>query len=511
MKRLETRGMKFNGGMHLHSLASLARYAVADEKRVYAGEETALNMQANNHLMTSGFHRMDPFFNPIDPHVRRAVKRVVAEIAERYGDEPSFTGLTLVLPRHKLFTFGSIQSGYNDMNIRWFEQETGIRVPVEPQDPKRFSKAYQWLMANARAEWIAWRCRKIHDYYKELAGILSAKRSDLKLTVNLFARPELYHERLAHYASSDDILAETLGEAGLDYRLFADAENIVLSWTMVPADYRFYRIKGPDAASARDHRTAYIAPEITSPLRLLRAGAWAKLHDRYFEDAIGRTDPLPLGVKEIGWRVSTLNANSFHSMEMPVLALNNFDALNITKGGFVIGTYGMEPELRKFAKAFRALPAVPFEDVEGLADPVRVRQKVVDGKAYFYVLNCLPVPADIRLELSPQRAVTDLMTGTPAKRGGEFHLKLAPYELRSFRVDAVRPVIVGGQTRVSGQFVSGLRSRLAALDTGSPSETGAGAYLKLARRCLDEGRYARLYFLLQESWTKAAAGAGAEH
>ncbi|MCP5117763.1 MAG: hypothetical protein GY953_43630, partial [bacterium] len=175
---------------------------------------------------------------------------MVAEIAERYGDEPSFTGLSLVLPRHKLFAFGSIQSGYNDVNVRRFEQDSGIRVPVGADDPQRFSKAHQWLMSNAKSEWIAWRCRKIHDYYKELAGNLSAKRSDLKLTVNLFARPELYHGRLADHSSSGDIMAETLGEAGLDPNLFIDDENIVLSWTMVPSDYRFYRIRGPQAPFA---------------------------------------------------------------------------------------------------------------------------------------------------------------------------------------------------------------------------------------------------------------------
>src|ERR1019366_10764224 len=126
----------------------------------------------------------DPAYNPLDPHVQAAVKAIVKEIADRYGDEPAFTGLSLVLPRHKLFAFGSIASGYNDINLTAFQRDTGIRIPVDPpvgtKDRQRFAKSYAWLMANARQPWIDWRCRKIHEYYKELADILSHKRKDLK-------------------------------------------------------------------------------------------------------------------------------------------------------------------------------------------------------------------------------------------------------------------------------------------------------------------------------------------
>jgi len=377
---------------------------------------------------------------------------------------------------------------------------------VDSTSSQRFSQAYEWLMKNARREWIGWRCQKIHSYYKEMADILSSKRSDLKLIVNLFARPELYHERLADYISSENIMAETLGEAGLDPELFINDENIVLSWTAVPADYRFFRIQGPKAAFAEDHRTTYIAPEITSTLRDAHAGAWLKLHDRYFEDDIGRTNPLEdLGVKEIGWRVSTLNANTFHSIEMIVQAMNSFDALNITKGGFVIGTFGMEQELTKFAKAFRAIPAVSFDDVKDLSDPVRVRQKVVDGKLYFYVLNCLPVSVGINLKFNTFSSVIDLVEDKMIGDVDRLSLNLAPYELRSYRADIDKSIIAGGQTNLSGKFIKSLQSRIVDLDRYNKRDENIEAYLNYAHKLLKENRFSRLYFLLQESWTKKLA------
>ena len=388
MKRLHARGMKFNAGMSIHDLPSLAPHVILDERRVLGGEETAINVRADNRLHYTGSHSVDTNYNPLDPNVQAGVKRVVAEIAGRYGDEPAFTGITLVLARHKLFSFGSIESGYNDINLRRFQQETGVRIPVDPRDAKRFSRSYEWLMKNARGEWVAWRCRKIHEYYRELADILTARRADLKLTVGMFAHPYLYHARLAQYAGSKDILAETLGEAGIDPNLFANDRNVVIGWTMAPADHRFFGARKDGHATPEEHRTAYIAPEITAHLRKAVGGAAAILHDRYFENDIGRTQPMKgLGVAEVGWRASTLNAAWPHSMEMVAAAVNNFDALEVTKGGYLIGTYGMEDELRRFAAAFRALPAVPFEDVPGMEDPVRVRQKIVDGKSFFYVLN----------------------------------------------------------------------------------------------------------------------------
>ena len=500
MKRLETHGMTFNGGLQIHGLASLAPYSIIDEGRVLAGEETAINMQNNNHLLTKGFHEADPDYNPLDPHVQAAVKAIVAEIADRYGDEPAFTGLTLVLPRHKLFAFGSIASGYNDINLRAFQSDTGIRMPVDPRDPQRFSKSYEWLMANAKQRWVAWRCRKIHDYYAELARILSAKRPDLKLTVNLFPRPELYHERLANYISSKDIMAETLGESGLDPNLYAKDANIIVSYTMVPADYRFYRIAKPRNALAEAHRTAYIAPEITAPIRNLPNGAWAKLHDRYFENPIGQTSPIPgLGVKEVGWRVSTLTPNSFHSLEYYALAVNNLDALDITKGGFVIGTFGMEQWVGRFAQAFRALPAIRFDDVKGLEDPVRVRQAVVDGKAYFYLLNCLPATADVSLDLAPRARATDLVLQQPAGESGRLQVHLQPYELRSYTSDSGQAVVLGGSATTDGEFVSGLKAQMRAAEVRAAGDP----HFKLAQECLSQGRYSRLFRLLQESWNRA--------
>jgi hypothetical protein len=188
--------------------------------------------------------------------------------------------------------------------------------------------------------------------------------------------------------------------------------------------------------------------------------------------------------------------NSFHSLEYYALALNNMDALDITKGGFVIGTFGMEQWVGRFAQAFRALPAVRFGDVKGLEDPVRVRQAVVDGKAYFYVLNCLPAAADISLELGARAQATDLVLQQPVGEQGHLRIHLQPYELRSYVSDSRQAFVLSGTVQADAGFVRGLENefeRAKSLAAGDP-------HLRLAEECAREGRYSRLFRLLQESW-----------
>ena len=88
------------------------------------------------------------------------------------------------------------------------------------------------------------------------------------------------------------------------------------------------------------------------------------MHDRYWEDAIGREKPIESAwLKEVRWRVSTLNATPPQFPQHYLAPLRFSDVQTITKGGFLIGTLGVEPKIAEFARAFRSLPAVVFADL----------------------------------------------------------------------------------------------------------------------------------------------------
>ncbi len=76
-------------------------------------------------------------------------------------------------------------------------------------------------------------------------------------------------------------------------------------------------------------------------------------------------------------------------------------------------------------RAFRALPAVPFEDASpaGAPEAARLRHAVVNGTDWFYAVNTGPDPC--RLQLPP--GLCDAVTGDPMP----CEINLDGYELRA--------------------------------------------------------------------------------
>jgi hypothetical protein len=111
------------------------------------------------------------------------------------------------------------------------------------------------------------------------------------------------------------------------------------------------------------------------------------------------------------------------------------DVLGFTRGSFLVCDYGYEPLEARFAQAFRALPAVVFEDIaaEASSPLVKVRHARFDGKEYFYAINTGDTPARVTLELPP--GTMDLVTQerlSPNDASGKGTFDLQAYELRAF-------------------------------------------------------------------------------
>ncbi len=516
-KRLETRGMRFNGWFHIQQFPSLAPLAIVDEERVLAGEETVLDMRGDNHLFYMGWHHRDPTYNPIDPRVQRMVKEMVAEVLDRFGASAGFEGITLNVVECSPLAFGSIMAGYNDCNLRRFQEETGVRIPVDPTNRYRFALSYRWLMDNARDKWVAWRCQKIHDFYKELAAMVKAKRPDLQFRVSLYVYPVYYEQagpEAVNYLSTTRKPVEWYREQGVDPALYEKDDDITL---VRHQDMRMRHNRGSRGAvppNIETLRTNCLSPEIAAPWRK-EPSATLNLHDVYWESNIGSSSPLnlPPPAKEHGWRVAQLNANTFHALEQYACGMDAVDPVEISKGGFVVGLNGMESYVGAFAKAYRALPAVKFDDVQGFEDPVRCRQKIVDGKNYFYLQNRLPIAIETEVKLEAAGAVTDLVQNAPAVvDAGTLKLTLTPYELHTFRCEDAKCRVAGGSGHAPAPFVEGLKGRLAKAEGNLKRLTEAGIdiaaylpFLAFAKECAEKQRVARLYFLLQESWCQTSA------
>ena len=97
-----------------------------------------------------------------------------------------------------------------------------------------------------------------------------------------------------------------------------------------------------------------------------------------------------------------------HALRDFVLPLRFGDVLGMSKGGFLVGTYGMEEHLRAFAAAYRALPAVVMKEI-GRKGNVVLRHADYDGESYFYVVNAGLAPMMVKLAVPP--GTRNLVTG----------------------------------------------------------------------------------------------------
>ena len=410
-----------------------------------------------------GWHGTPPNFNIAHPDIQREIERAVDLFIEEGRDHPSFKGVALHLTRHCLCWFGDERSGYNEYAIRAFCRERGIAFPasIDGAAPLR-GKAYaEWLREDpARWEaWLDWRCDVVARLYRRLAEKLRAARPDLKLVVNSFLVPDFKHPDFG----KENFVAEANRRAGLDPRKLADVPNLSICQTEVPADYRF---RGPAPGSWKEFA------ETAAPIerdQWFRRGSyallddarfpWVNQHDRYWESRIGgmtaKPGPGSLAcpwLKECGWRVTTINPSGRHALKHYAAPFRFHDLQALSKGGYLIGTYGTEEVLVPFIQAFRALPAVVFDDLPGLdpESPVRVRAKAFRGKAYFYAINTGDAPDEVHLAIPA--GTTDLVGGEAVEgdRAATVTLKLEPYELRSFSAPeaGLRDLALSGGERI---------------------------------------------------------------
>ena len=85
-----------------------------------------------------------------------------------------------------LNNFGNLSFGYDDYTVGLFEKETGQNIPLKESGKARVRERYEWLVANAKEDWVAWRCDKIAELYSKIAARVQKARPDLLVLTNYF-------------------------------------------------------------------------------------------------------------------------------------------------------------------------------------------------------------------------------------------------------------------------------------------------------------------------------------
>lgn len=140
----------------------------------------------------------------------------------------------------------------------------------------------------------------------------------------------------------------------------------------------------------------------------------------------------------------------------------------------------------------------PLKDLGGKTQECGWRVSALNGNTFHGLENHV-------FALSGADAA-DLVSGETSANG-RLALKLRPYDLRALRQPDAKGRVTGGSATVPANVAADLARRVAEAETRLRERTAKGEapavvkpYLDKAKACLADKAYARLYFLLQETW-----------
>ncbi|RUL88512.1 hypothetical protein TsocGM_07305 [Tautonia sociabilis] len=364
-----------------------------------------------------------PSYNLLRPEVQRALTRHLLAALEDEGAPASSRpdGLLVRLGTGPTLP-GRADTGFDDETYRRFVAEAikGASAPgLDPTDPARFASRLEYLTGPASVPWLSWRSRQVGEYYSGLASRIAEARPGVRLLV---ATPGL-----------DD------GPAGAEARR-VDREGLSpeAAWRSLGLDLDDWpRGDGPAPIVLRgvgarpvglEHdlasHPALDAPLLDHSTRGVLLG---------IEDAAPRSSPLKLSARGVG---PDPGADEPFGHALAALDASWVVVSSPTASG-------AEQAVRRFSRAFRALPSSPGVPAGASTSGVLAREISAGEDTYIAIANDTPFAVEFSALLAaPASApIVDLAGGTPlrveaASGGRRVSVDLGPFGVAAFRVGA---------------------------------------------------------------------------
>jgi Glycosyl hydrolase-like 10 len=383
-----------------------------------------------------------PRHHPLHPLNQKWYLDMVGEFVERYQDSPALQGVSLRVMdwvNPGLNNFHSMDWGYDDYTLQRFQQDTGLKVPIDPADPERYRKRYDWLMAYAKADWIAWRSQKITELYRKVRDRVQRVRPDLQVYTDIFPG----------FSNLEDL--------GISVKSLANLKGVRLINALHDYGRRYDgRIYG--GTVNQQHRDKLIDPAILSAMIPNQGNGAFLFGSAYFEAQEPVFPPEQLGFPpstRATWVSAVVNPAGRHALERWAIALAETDASYLSDGGngYTLG----QPLLREFLQEYRHLPPVAFTPRPDARDPVAIWELQRQADFVFYAVNREQFPVTVVLTLQGNQTIRRLSTKQPvAMAGDRLTFTLQPYGLITFTAPA--------QTKIKTVAVETPKSHLAALE-----------------------------------------------
>lgn len=415
---------------------------------VAQGADTPAQVDKSGRQQLALFGTLNP--NWLHPETEKYLDTLMDELLQLYGKLPAFQGVVIhtVLGSAWGINWAADEkepylTGYGDWTIGLFEKETGLKIPVEKDDPRRFAGRYDWLMANAKPQWAQWRKDKMTGVYRKIARRLRAVRADLKVVSHFFGRDYVHGPYRADYKPVEALDAYT--PYGIDVQALQADENVIFIKDVFcdgPAAY-YLEGKGHDRR-ARAHHDSYTAAFANDG----RSGA--AIRYSWYEYQLYSPKDWPKVYSGLeSWPTpgsdffADYYANVFIRMNPALMFFSIVDCAMWN---------GREPEQARFAQAYRSLPNGIYQPRHGngLGRNIRVALCRYGEDIYGYAANPHYWELAVKLEFAPGARVTDLIAAA-AVAGPAWDMTLAPYQIKTFKITGSRDLgaVKGAQTAVS--------------------------------------------------------------
>lgn len=407
-----------------------------------------------------------PYYNPLDTRVQQAMQHVVQELASRYGEHPSLTGIGLQLGPETFALLSDEQSGCDTRTLLAFQQQTGVTLSeLQPQHPNWRLEATTTIRTTSRVAWLQWRSQQIAGFYRQLQQTVEQHHPGGKL----FVLPgELLASRPIQFAlrpvlPAHDQAAAAFAALGFDPRQFAADKSIVL-----PLPQRI----APEFVGLS---TAYQAWGQSTDLPAIFTGAAysTQVAIEPASLALPSFDQVsPFGAEQTRlWLVPQLVRSDEMHRERFVHAISTNDTRLLIDGGWMV-PLGQEEAMSSLRKVFRRLPDEPFQTAQprngiGSQQPVVVRTLTRRGKTYFYVTNDSPWPVTVEVDwqsagkvtiepYSSQREASSTTQGTRTT----WTVRLEPYDLIGGEIANAQATIETWRTTLPDDAADDLREQV---------------------------------------------------
>lgn len=424
-------------------------------------------------------HASGPYYNPLDPQVQQAVRRVIGELAGRYRHHPSFAGVAIQLGPNSYAQLPDTEWAQDDITIGRFADDERIVIPGLAAGDRQQQASY--LRAEGRDRWLNWRAEKLAEFYESVQNDLAATAPSARLYLagaDMLKGQPIQNSLQPRLPMRLDVRRAML-RVGIDPARYADESGVVLlrPYRCAPLaslddqavnielrqsdvmDELFAKTVDGDAASSAPH------------LRENTGALFYHEPQSLTLSSFGRTSPFG-SETTTSWFTSHISPAGLYNRQRFVHGIAALDSQAMFDGGWMM-PLGQQESMTNLVDAYSRLPDGRFEtvpskssDVE--AQPIVVRKLTTGNETYVYVANDSPWPISVAVDFNVGRPfkmqpLSSRQLPQPSLDGNRlsWRIRLEPYDLIGTKFSTADVEVVDWQMELSRAVFDELKLRLA--------------------------------------------------